>query len=165
MSDKSVSVHFVPPNDWKFVDDTVEMKAEGKIKLEAEAGSTWTFESAEVKNGGPQFDCKVVSNGQGLHIHDKHTDLGTWSYRVTVLLDKVRYTSPDPQIVNSPSGMMDKSRSTSIPILVGLVLGAIVGALIDRYTGSPQDSSPFKGLIVGAVIGAAAGWLLARRKP
>jgi hypothetical protein len=92
--DKQVDVSFTPPDQFVFTPPRTPMKEQGRITLErTPRGAAWKFVSAEVVDGGPQFDPKLSGDGKFVTITNKHETLGEWEYAVTVELDGRRYPS------------------------------------------------------------------------
>ena len=120
----------------------------------------WHFTDARIKNDDGSIKPKVGDAGATITFHNKNSRKGTYQYYVVIQDKTGPHTSPDPQIINSGP---DRMAFDKLYPLVGVAVGAIVGALIDMNTGIVESRGPFKGLIVGAVIGAIVGWLLARR--
>jgi hypothetical protein len=104
-----VQVTFDPQRTpaFTFVDDTVRMNAAGKIMLKQDPEARWRFRGATIKDDYlNEFRTRVAKNGKSLDIMDDFLDerITTYSYNVTVQLDDITYTSPDPVIVNDPGG-------------------------------------------------------------
>jgi uncharacterized membrane protein YeaQ/YmgE (transglycosylase-associated protein family) len=127
------------------------------------ANAAWKLAGANIVDGAGEF---VVGNptpsGELLIIRDNCTKSRSYCYTVTVTVTvngtTETHTSPDPQIVNSPSGIV----SSPLYALVGAVVGAVLGALIDANTGPVTSRGMLKGLLAGAVLGAIVGVLLGR---
>jgi len=103
-----VKVSFAPTAtpQFTFVPESVTMKFAGKvILLKSPENASWKFQGATVKDDTlNEFRPSVQSPGNALHIFDELRDpeTKTYSYNVTVALDGVSFTSPDPVIVNDP---------------------------------------------------------------
>ena len=104
MPDQTVTVTFDPNANpqFTFTPDPVSMTASGKVILNRAGGSTWTFTSASITNGGNQFTPTTNPGGTSINVSDAHTSLGNFCYTVTVQLGAHSYTSPDPTIANDP---------------------------------------------------------------
>ena len=107
--DQVVQVVFDPQANpqFTFKKETVEMTAAGKIKLHQDPGARWRFRGATIKDDLlNEFRTRVMQNGKSLDIMDDFLDerRTEYSYNVTVQLDDITYTSPDPVIVNDPGG-------------------------------------------------------------
>jgi hypothetical protein len=113
MPDQTVNVSFDPNANPQFTFDrqSVKMTAAGKvILLQNPASAPWTFTNAAVKGDTlNEFSPAVQGNGNSLQIGDAFLDRTetSYSYDVTVELNGVSYTSPDPQIVNDPGAGVD----------------------------------------------------------
>jgi hypothetical protein len=113
MPDQTVQVTFDPTAtpQFTFTPPSVTMTASGNVVLQQfPADASWTFDAAVVKDDTlDEFDATVVGNGQAVQINDKFKDRNEkqYSYDVTVALNGLTYTSPDPQIVNDPGSVDD----------------------------------------------------------
>ncbi len=113
-SDKKVTVGFTPPNDWSFTPTEVPLSAPGKIMIERAHGQSWTFVSANVIAGGSDFTVNPPGNsGEHISIDDRHQQLGSYAYTVTVSLGGTPYTSPAvPGIVAYPPPVIVNAESS-----------------------------------------------------
>jgi len=106
MADITVQVTFdqnAQPQ-FTFAPDPARMNAAGKVILNRNGSTTWTFTGAFVKNDTiGQFTVSVNPGGQVVQITDAFRQMGTYGYRVTVTQNGRSFTSPDPEIVNEPS--------------------------------------------------------------
>ena len=86
-------------------EDAVVTDRPGMVVLHRDGdGATWEFVTAIVKDNDGQFVAESpTSAGATLVIRDANTKAGTYHYQVKVKIGTTVYTSPDPQIINSPS--------------------------------------------------------------
>lgn len=103
-----VTVTFNPTANPQFGFDkhSVTMKFAGRVILQkSPANAAWKFQGATIKDDMlHEFHPSVQTGGTTLHIFDECRDTTETSYwyNVTVALDGISYTSPDPVIVNDP---------------------------------------------------------------
>ena len=108
MPDQTVDVTFSPTAkpQFSFDPESVTMTAAGKVIFHRRPQSAaWTFKNGTVKGDMlKEFSAAVQGNGTVLQIDDKFFDKTRtpYEYTVTVELDGVTFTSPDPVIVNDP---------------------------------------------------------------
>ena len=122
MPDQNVDVTFTPNTtpQFSFNCEAVRMTQAGKIILHRQpAGARWKFTSGRVHNDSlDQFTCEPFGNGRLLVINDPLRDPPdegpkTYCYTVTVELDGVPFTSPDPVIVNDPGDRLGAEGGTA----------------------------------------------------
>jgi hypothetical protein len=116
--DPVVKVTFDPTKNPQFTfnEPEVRMTNAGRIILRKDPTSaTWRFLGATVKDDTlNEFRVRIPRKEGQLHIMDDCLDeqVTTYSYNVTVHLDGVTYTSPDPVIVNDPDDPFTNDSNT-----------------------------------------------------
>lgn len=110
MPDQTVQVTFDPAANPQFTFDqeSVTMTEASKVILQRKPGNAqWDFVTAVVKGDTlNEFSATLPGQSGVLHINDAFRDTArtAYSYNVTVTLNAVETTSPDPEIVNDPGG-------------------------------------------------------------